>query len=287
MKLLKLLPLNYTSITNFLTSIANQKVPGLKTKTTTLLDAIAQNEGLSKEALKTELNNLHKNAYTVNTLYVKLECINGIDRVISTSLNIQVSGTSRADNISCYNGVLDDTGTMTDCIFEINYSSPIPLEGFSANNTMRNTQLALGFAGDFCAYINANKSNISRSKLSKMGADIIDVNFNSSKGTAENTINIQNTNDNDILWLIKNSNTINALIKEFSKETPNELWTIIDIHEAVLHALDIDLNIEITPLFNKLLEHFNKQSVQDSELVTQEDKEELMDSFSDAIKPKV
>lgn len=40
-------------------------------------------------------------------------------------------------------------------------------------------------------------------------------------------------------------------------ETPEQEWTVIDVHETVLEALNIDLDLDDTVLFEALCRYFN------------------------------
>lgn len=64
-----------------------------------------------------------------------------------------------------------------------------------------------------------------------------------------------------LIDVIKNDPTINTSIAEAAFETPEQAWTVIDIHECVYDALDIDIETSDTEIFGHLLTYFNHTQI--------------------------
>lgn len=64
-----------------------------------------------------------------------------------------------------------------------------------------------------------------------------------------------------LVSLIMRDQTVLTVIREAAHETPDQPWTVIDIHELVMDCLEIDLDLDDTVLFSQLLLRFNAEQM--------------------------
>jgi hypothetical protein len=73
--------------------------------------------------------------------------------------------------------------------------------------------------------------------------------------------NVTHLTTEKLVSLIMSDQTILAAIREAAHETPDQPWTVIDIHELVMDSLEIDLDLDDTALFGQLLLRFNAEQM--------------------------
>lgn len=72
------------------------------------------------------------------------------------------------------------------------------------------------------------------------------------------TLDVSAMSREKLVKLIVSDSTVHTSILEAAHETPDQKWTVIDIHELVLDALNIDLDLDDTELFGSLISYFNE-----------------------------
>lgn len=72
-----------------------------------------------------------------------------------------------------------------------------------------------------------------------------------------NPRDISSLSAEQVVSLILSDQTVCQTISNAAFETPEQPWTVIDIHELALDALNIDLDLDDTELFGALLSEFN------------------------------
>lgn len=72
----------------------------------------------------------------------------------------------------------------------------------------------------------------------------------------------ENVIQNSVIRQIFQDATVLQTIREAAFETPEQEWTVIDIHETVFDALGVDLDIDDTETFGTLLVLFNAMQTQ-------------------------
>lgn len=70
------------------------------------------------------------------------------------------------------------------------------------------------------------------------------------------------SHQNAIISRIFQDASVLQTIRESARETPEQEWTVIDIHETVFNALALDLDLEDTEIFGVLLVLFNAMQSQ-------------------------
>ncbi len=63
--------------------------------------------------------------------------------------------------------------------------------------------------------------------------------------------------EQSLLQSIFNDSTVLQTIAEAAAESPEQPWSVMEIHENVADALDIDLDLDDTELFAELLKFYN------------------------------
>ena len=70
----------------------------------------------------------------------------------------------------------------------------------------------------------------------------------------------EDTISRQIAFIVTNQ-AIDNYIRSAAKETPDQDWTVIDIHQAIFETLCLDLDLDDTSLFKELLTFFNGRQV--------------------------
>ncbi len=71
------------------------------------------------------------------------------------------------------------------------------------------------------------------------------------------TLDVSHMSREALVALVASDQTVNSVILKAAHETPEQEWTVIDVHETVLETLNIDLDLDDTVLFEALCRYFN------------------------------
>ncbi len=158
--------LSRKQITSFLTEIANTKVNGLKVKTKSLLNALAQREGYSSsEAYLNSIDKQREGAFTVTNKGVVFYETNGVFKLVSIQMELKVNGYFDR-TISIVDGMIGNDGYLMKC--EVNgtvgTSGALRIEVNSGSDKYRDkitermkySQIALNYAMDLAIFVNSN-----------------------------------------------------------------------------------------------------------------------------------
>ena len=187
MKLSNLPFITFNQLSAIATAISNTRVQGLKANTKKLLQAFAQNEEVSEDALKSKIQKIHDDAYYFQRKkadFVKFP--DGKVSLVCVDIDINVNGYS-SRTISIYNSVLDfDAYCMTaNCFPNIAFNNgdrDMPIE-----KRLHNLQWATNAAFELCQYLNSNRKVITAEDLKKQGFDV-DIKETQHTGTGTNEI---------------------------------------------------------------------------------------------------
>ncbi|MBE1299773.1 MAG: hypothetical protein GJ680_07690 [Alteromonadaceae bacterium] len=83
------------------------------------------------------------------------------------------------------------------------------------------------------------------------------------------TLNSNDFTQKEVIKMIVGDSTIQQSIKEAASETPEQEWTVTDIHDLVGDAINMDIDLDDTDLFGSLLAYFNGEQVKQAALLSE------------------
>lgn len=184
MKLLQIASCGYTELSNFLTAIANQKIPSLKAKRKSLLDAICANEGLSEKALQDKLNEIESQV-TFNEQMAWVDEFEGSNRTHKILLSVSIKGCNNLQHIIVAEE-LDTNGALMVSPF-INAPVHTHLDAKKTELTISAITFAINKVGEICKTINRKGSKTSRKTLQSLGFKLVEQPANLIKPTLRPT----------------------------------------------------------------------------------------------------
>lgn len=173
MKIANILNLTPSSITGLCQAIAKQKIPGLKSKTTSLVSALAKDEGLSSEAFFNELEKMHKDAYWEIEKRAVFDYDGITFKLSDIRYKVGIHGwpSSELSCLSAVGGVYDDNGYTRD-IRLFNGLGGFPNSDAEPKKALQNYQLGLSKVIDVINSINDRKEHLTPHLMKEKGWDI-------------------------------------------------------------------------------------------------------------------
>lgn len=173
MKIANILNLTPSAITGLCQAIAKQNIPGLKAKTTSLVSALAKDEGLSSEAFFNKLEQMHKDAYWVLEKLAVFDYDGSVFKLSDIKYKVGIHGWPSSD-LSCLSavgGVYDGDGYTQD-IRLFNGLGGFPNSDSEPQLALQNLQLGLANITDVINSINSRKKHLTPEILNNEGWSI-------------------------------------------------------------------------------------------------------------------